>query len=97
MIEGKVAEIKTTFKQSSLKDTDNAMSTPVLAKLCNKVIHLAMKIILGEIQRVGEITDDTKNLCGHFVRNSHRPPYSYEMIKWYQIYMPQKLHNVHSF
>ncbi|KAI5681387.1 hypothetical protein M9H77_02614 [Catharanthus roseus] len=89
---GQITEIKTTLEYSRLKE-----SNPVIAQLYYNVSHLVVKIIKDEKKRAAKILVDLENLCGHWVRTSHMLPYSCELFKRYQMYIPLKLEDVHVF
>ncbi|KAI5658216.1 hypothetical protein M9H77_27009 [Catharanthus roseus] len=76
LIEGQIAEMKTTLEYSRLKEKEKDKSNPIIAQLRYNVSHLALKFIKDEIKRVLKILVDLENLCGQWVRMSHVLPYS---------------------
>ncbi|KAI5672580.1 hypothetical protein M9H77_12944 [Catharanthus roseus] len=80
VIEGQIAEIKSSLEYSRLKEKYNAKGIPILKIINNNISHLEMKKIRVELKRAPEIIDDPKNKCGHYLRISHGLPCSCELI-----------------
>ncbi|KAI5663947.1 hypothetical protein M9H77_23270 [Catharanthus roseus] len=82
VIEGQIAEIKSSFEYSMLKEKYNAKSNPILKNISNNISHLALKKIWVEIKRAPEIIDDPINKCRHYLRISHGLLCLCELITW---------------
>ncbi|KAI5656507.1 hypothetical protein M9H77_25300 [Catharanthus roseus] len=80
LIEGQIAEIKTTLEMSKLKEKYGAKSNPILKNISNNISHLALKKIWFEIKRAGEINDDLQNKYRHYLRKSHGLPCACELV-----------------
>lgn len=79
-----------------MKEKDNDNSNPMIAYLYYNVSHLTLKIIKDEIRRVPKILTDPKNLCGHYIRTSHKLPCSRVTQNIPDVH-PLKLDDVHNF
>ncbi|KAI5668309.1 hypothetical protein M9H77_18162 [Catharanthus roseus] len=77
LIEGQIAEIKSSLEFSRLKEKFNAKSNPILKNISNNISHLTLKKIWVEIKRAPEIIHDPINKCEHYLRKSHGLPCSY--------------------
>ncbi|KAI5668657.1 hypothetical protein M9H77_18510 [Catharanthus roseus] len=83
LIEGQIAEIKTSLEISKLKEKYDAKSNPILKNISNNISHLALKKIWLEINRAREIVDNLQNKCGHYLRKLHDLPCAYELVGKY--------------
>ncbi|KAI5676973.1 hypothetical protein M9H77_07923 [Catharanthus roseus] len=80
LIEGQIAEIKTSLKISKLREKYGAKTNPILKNISNIISHLALKKIWLEIKRAGEISGNPLSKCGHYLRKSHGLPCACELV-----------------
>ncbi|KAI5658267.1 hypothetical protein M9H77_27060 [Catharanthus roseus] len=97
LIEGQIADIKSSLEYSKTKEKFNAKSNPILRNISNKISHLTLKKIWVEISRAPEIIDDPKNKCGHYMRTSHGFPCSCELITQFDHMLPIQLSDIEGF
>ncbi|KAI5677906.1 hypothetical protein M9H77_08856 [Catharanthus roseus] len=97
LIEGQIANIKTSLEFSKTKEKNNAKSNHIFYIVSNKISHLAFKKIWSEITRAVEIYDDPKNKCGHYLRTSHRLPCACELITRFDHVLPIQLYDIDAF
>ncbi|KAI5675551.1 hypothetical protein M9H77_06501 [Catharanthus roseus] len=97
LIEGQIVDIKALLEFSRTKEKFNAKISLILRIVSNKISHLALKKIWFEISRTGEIIDNPKNNCRHYMRISHDLPCSCELITRYVDVLPVQLDDIEMF
>ncbi|KAI5664746.1 hypothetical protein M9H77_24069 [Catharanthus roseus] len=97
LIEGQIVNIKAPLAFSRTKEKFNAKSNSILRIVSNKTSHLDLKNIWLEISRAGQIIDDPKNKCKHYMRTSHGLPCSCELITWFVHVFPIQLDDIEAF
>ncbi|KAI5668126.1 hypothetical protein M9H77_17979 [Catharanthus roseus] len=97
LIEGQIADIKTSLEFSKTKEKHNAKSNHIFYIVSNKISHLAFKKIWSEITRAAGIYDDPKNKCRQYLRTSHGLPCACELITQFEHVLPIHLHDINAF
>ncbi|KAI5650614.1 hypothetical protein M9H77_36619 [Catharanthus roseus] len=80
LIQGQIAEIKYTLEISKLKEKYGAKSNAILKNLSNKVIHLALKMIMDELNKAHKMVEELGSNYLHYLRKSHGLPCACELI-----------------
>ncbi|KAI5649584.1 hypothetical protein M9H77_35589 [Catharanthus roseus] len=76
LIEGQIADIKSSLEYSRLKKRFNAKSNQILKNINYKISHLALKKIWVVIKRAPEINDDPK-ISANTIRGNHTASHVY--------------------
>ncbi|KAI5650466.1 hypothetical protein M9H77_36471 [Catharanthus roseus] len=97
LIEGQIAEIKTSLEISKLKEKYDAKSNPILKNISNNISHLALKKIWLEIKREREIFDDPQNKCRHYLRNLRGLPCACELVGRNVYALPLQMEDIYIF
>ncbi|KAI5653519.1 hypothetical protein M9H77_30706 [Catharanthus roseus] len=83
LIEGQIAEIKSSLEISKLKENYSTKNNPILKNISNNISHLALKKIWLEIKRAREIVDNPQNKCRDYLRKSHGLPCACKLVGEY--------------